>query len=562
MENEISTQQAIEEFRTLILQQDSMRERVKAQKANRAPQTTNPIKIRAASAQKKSTRNSVEAGKVEPEIAPFLRVDLRERRLQEKIVKHPFLLHTPELYMGGVLMDAVVEEFRMPSGHKPDYVYLSAHNQVIRITLVEIERASAQVFNKKSRVAVFHGDTNKGIEQVREWQEWLRSTDCQKSLLISLQPLLEKYPIPLFTPAGNVGKSTQIEIGYVLVVGNEAIDTDDKQRLVDDLYIREKILFMTFPQMLAQVEQRLQHKHMIKILLRDVPVQTQGIGLPPFGDTSPDPLGVKMAGLGVRFDSTSSKDGCFHPERIREIFYRAQGRCEMPGCQAPIVYDGRMCGHFSPIYNYYPDQCKRPFSDLLRPEYTALVCNEHRVINGDEISALGSNHPMSDALTIRRPYRPDCDSQLLSFMSQWMETVSNDIVSRLKLVEGADTKLMSELRVWTRALISLPWTVRPSFQRFVQDHFAKGRYSRIDRSVTTYQRDYAFCYLMKAGLVRINRDAAQHEQIEPTILSQELIDMITHRAGNYALFALADLCSGSGYDMARQFARALEKEPV
>ncbi|XVN19769.1 hypothetical protein QZH46_06710 [Pseudomonas corrugata] len=147
--------------------------------------------------------------------------------------------------------------------------------------------------------------------------------------------------------------------------------TADQQKLIDDLYLNEQILFMTFPKMVDQVVINLMPKHVVSVLSNGVVVRHQAPELPSFGDTRLDPLGIKMAGLGIDYDRTRDRNDCLYPESIRDGFYRAGAKCEMPGCSEDIVSNGKLMGHFGAIYNHYTEESKLPFTDLIHKRHTA-----------------------------------------------------------------------------------------------------------------------------------------------------------------------------------------------
>lgn len=549
MDVEILEQQAINEFLRIIERKKPISAQIADQiSVQGAPVTQNKYRSQGLEYRERKTLRK----KTTPSIATSPGHDLKEARLHEKIVKHPFLLHTPELYTGDLLLDAIIDEFHLPSRQRADFAYLSGHNQVIRITLVEIKRASAQVFDKKSRQAAFHGDTRAGISQIETWQESFISQDRQKTLLLSLKPLLEHYPIPLFTSNDNVARDARIEIGYILVVGNEEIATKEQKDLIDGLYLNKKILFMTYPMMVEQVRRRLQHKHLIKIRASGVHVETQSPQLPPYGDFSHDPLGVKTAGLGIGYFDTSTKGRCFYPETIREIFYRSMGNCEMPGCSESILNNGELNGHFESIHDNLPDRSTLPPSHPSGQNCTAVLCNTHRaILKTEKYFSHTDAQELTKKLLERKPYRPYLDCQLMEFMSLWMENLTNSLISLLKSLESTDENSVREVRQWTRAFMSIPLTIRPSFMNIITDYLYTGKKRRTDRSIVTCKRDGAFRYLMQARLLHINLSAQSHEQVEPAIFVSEGVKKAYSLLDAYTLNAYSNLCDKNGHHPVR-----------
>ncbi|WP_285359944.1 hypothetical protein [Pseudomonas sp. fls2-241-TYG-175] len=476
--------------------------------------------------------------------------DLHESVLHRKIIDNSFLLHTPELYFGDLMRDAIFDEFSLPSRHRADFAYVSGHNQVIRITLVEIERADAAVFKFRGGRPVFDGGAKVGIKQVRVWKECFRSEVRQKALLLSIKPLLKEYPIPLFTPNDNVGRDVCIEIGYVVIAGSEKEFTESQAIVVDDLYLNEGILFMTYPMMVERVREKCRHKHILSLKTSGVKVKKSSSELAPFGKSIDDHLGVKMAGLGLNYFETHNKGMPFYPESIREIFYRSAGVCEFPNCCERVMYPEGLGGHFESVLKNFPEDFKFRGDHCNAQHYTAALCESHRssILQGYVFSKFDARL-MVEKLSWRKPYRPDLDLQITKFMSLWMEKTFKILMSLFKKSDDLDDRSKTEIGQWFRAFMSVPLGIRPYLVAVIVDDLRVNK--RMDRSVEKCKNLLSLHYLMRAGLLRINLSAPLREQIEPVIFSSAKSDGAYSSAEIYTVDAFANSCDWNGHHLYR-----------
>lgn len=444
--------------------------------------------------------------------------DLREARLHEKIVEYPFLLHTPELYAGELLLNSIIDELALPNKRRADFAFISGQNQVIKISLVEIKRASDKVFKDNAQKTEFSNKAKKWISQVEEWRDSFASEDRKKSLLLSLKPLFKNYPVPLLTLADNVARETQIEIDYILIAGNEKIDTPKRQHLVDSLYLENDILLMPYPEMIEHVKRHPRPKHMISIWATGVHVKTSSPSLPHFGDLNEDPLGVKMAGLGMNHFDTSRRRTCFHPETLREIFYRSAGACEIPGCGVRIVSSDGVQGHLTPIYNNFPERSTLPFEALLWREHTALLCGNHiAAFNEGEISTLGNCHFLKEKLQHKSPYRAHLDHELMEFMIALTNRVATKFLTIANCSETESTLFAKEITQWIKSISSIPVDIRQFYQEIVVHYFKNGKPTRGKHTESKLLNSLPYYYLTKARLLRKNPETLE---IEPTMLDE------------------------------------------
>lgn len=516
MDIKILEDQAIADFLSIINRQQGILARIEDQVTSKPiePTENKYRKQGKISKDKKLNRGSID----KPLETQSQTYDLREACLHEKIIKHPFLLHTPELYAGGLLLDSIIDEFTLPNRRRADFAFISGQNQVIKISLVEIKRASDKVFKETRHITELSSDAKKWILQIENWKDSFTSQDRKKALLLSLKPLFKNYPTPLFTLTDNVAKETQIEIDYILIAGNEKIDNQNRQHLVDTLYLEKNIILMPYLEMVEQVKRHRRHKHMIAMRANGVHIKTSSPSLPHFGDLSDDPLGVKMAGLGMSHFDTSRRMTCFHPETLREIFYRSAGACEIPGCSRRIVSSDGIHGHLTPIYNNFPERSKLPFEALLWREHTALLCNNHRdAFNKDETSTLGSYHFLKENLEHKSPYRANLDDELMEFRRRLIDGVAVKFLSILNDTQTENPILTNEATQWIKSISSIPVDIRQFYQDIVVHYFKNGRPKRGKHTESQLRNLLPYHYLLQARLLRTSSET---QEIEPTMLDQ------------------------------------------
>ncbi|WP_447902983.1 Shedu anti-phage system protein SduA domain-containing protein [Pseudomonas serbica] len=195
-----------------------------------------------------------------------------EKHLQKAIIDNPFLLHTPELYAGGLYLDSLLNQLRLPFSRITDFCYLTTQERTIKITLVEIEQSAKRVFTRDVLGGkYFHKDTTDAIDQVKDWQKHLHADCHRSSLLANLSRLFVNYPLQLFLPSGDPHPLTRIELSYLLIVGNE-MPNEKQQELIDNLYVNDNILFMSYPMMLAIMNRDYRQKNVLSMKARAIEV--------------------------------------------------------------------------------------------------------------------------------------------------------------------------------------------------------------------------------------------------------------------------------------------------
>lgn len=489
---------------------------------------------------------------------------VREQALHEAIVAHPFLFHTPELYAGGLHLDTLLNKYRLPSGHITDFTYITVQDRVIKITLVEIEQASKGVFNNPigSRSS-FRYETEAAINQVRSWRKEMQHEATQKALLRNLRSLFAQYPVAIFDSAGYPSSLACIEMSYVLVVGNERPQSEAHQRLIDQLYMQDGIIFMTYPLMLDQIRKKPHHKNVLKLGLYKMEPMTvsnaaslrtisQELGLPQIEND--DPYGTQLAGLGWQLHIGQDKACAMHPASIKALFYRSNGICEKPGCSRKIIEDDEATGGLSPIYNVIDDDSD--YETFWNTDNVALACADHQYrFNGDEHHALGKPHPLNESMTLRKPYRGDLDQQALSFTRSWQVHMADGLLELMEIDPDCEPKLSADMHAWLLAVKSLPWRCQVVLSSIVDDYYRGHRRSGF-RDARHLANRWDFNYLMKAGVIRLNHLAKRGQEIEPAVFSPELMERVDALFGSRAWSAIPDLCKGNVRGLASELERA------
>jgi hypothetical protein len=567
-------EQVINRFEALVKTHDAFRERVQNQidQANQVGEPTNPIILKGRKHQKRSKQDLKRA------IAPTsdAPAKISEQVLHDIIVEYPFLLHTPELYTGGLYLDALLNKYRLPGGLITDFTYLTVQEKVIKVTLVEIEKASKGVFrNQLDGRSKFLSETEAAIRQVREWKETMQHDSMRKTLLINLKRLFETYPHPVFKPDGKLYESIDIEVSYVLIVGSESPHYKAHQDLIDDLYLNENIIFMTYPMMIEQLRNHSHDKNMLRlgphalevITLRRLdslrPVANE-LNLPITTDN--DPYGVFQAGTGWKLRAGRSRHHAMHPSSIKAIFYRSNGCCEKPGCNSPIITEVGVCGALSPIYNRIDNLS---FSqDFWHINHVALTCPEHlfQMTPRDQIISLGQQHPLNAAMKRRAAYRSDLDQKAFLFSKNWQASQFLDVVKILEisLEKSPDLAENLNLQEWSLAVSSLSGHCQGLLADIVMDHFGFRPWKKMNRSAYMINNHTHLYQLHKARLIRVNRSADAGKEIEPVMFTPELIRHLENLFGGRVGMAIKSLCEADteGLNTALLSARRQAKDEV
>jgi hypothetical protein len=485
-----------------------------------------------------------------------------EHGLHTAIVDHPVLLHTPDLYAGGLYLDAILNKLGLPFYRINDFGYITVQGSTIKITLVEIEQAAKPVFHSKIIDSHrFQSETEAAVDQVRQWKEKLQSKSRQHTVLANLKPLFEHYPVELFDKNEDPHLWVRIEFSYVLIVGDELPSNTQHRDLIDNLYINENILFMTYPMMLEIVERAPHHKNVLKIGAPGVEIITaqnpDSLGSDPgrlLSRQASDPFGIKLAGFG--HPSYRQQDEVMHPAHTKQAFYRSKGDCEKPGCLNKVVSDQGLNAMLMPIYNNYGERSKgHRMSDY---KNVALCCPYHTRLgfNDGERIALGDPHPLNHAIQKRGGYRHHLDMAGTQFIHTWIQGIPDALIQALEINPVTELALAEQIRSCAFALKSLPKWSRILLERIAKDFYGARYYSPIIRSQQALQDIPSYWFLLRAGLIRLNPMARPGKEVEPTIFSRELIEKIDSLFGDRALFAFSHLFWADAAGLSNELKRA------
>lgn len=489
-----------------------------------------------------------------------------ESHLHEAIRNNPFLLHTPELYAGGLYMEAILDKLPLPFGLVTDFCYITVQTRTIKITLVEIEQAAKKVFNnpllKRNQ---FQCKAEEAVCQVREWQSGLRRSSAREEMLSRLRHLFHHYPLELFDQDGKPLSTTKIDIGYVLVVGNEMPTHQAHQDLIDNLYINEGIIFMTYPMMLAQVEASIHHKNTLTVGVRKTTIETlhrpdslgtaiHWVGGQLFPSLpADDPYGVRLAGLGHYLGSKYAS--VHNPADTKKLVYRSAGVCEMPGCCNAVVSGGTVTGSISAIYDPRLDYTQ--VFERYRLDNVALICDQHPGgTHGDFKWAYESDlpHPMTNQLMARGPYSLDLDRAATHWVASWVRDVPDALANAVELSQEHHPELYRQVVESALSLRCLPRLSRSMLWQITLDYY-ECPHSTFRRSAEL-AKQAPVKHLIKAGLIRVNLLAKPGKEVEPVIFSRELIDHCYRLFSPRSIFGFYALFNGSPQRVVSEVARA------
>lgn len=506
------------------------------------------------------------AGKSDAPIRKKAKNPWVESHLHEAIRDNPFLLHTPELYAGGLYMEAIIDKLQLPFGLVTDFCYITVQTRTIKITLVEIEQAAKKVFhNPLPKRNQFQCKAEEAVCQVRDWQSGLRRSSAREEMLARLRHLFHHYPLELFDQDGKPLSTTKIDIGYVLVVGNEMPTHQAHQDLIDNLYINEGIIFMTYPMMLTQVEASVHHKNTLTVGVRKTTIETihrpDALGTAIHwvgGQLFPslpedDTYGVRLAGLGHYLGSKYAS--VHNPADTKKLVYRSAGVCEMPGCCNAVVSGGTVTGSISAIYDPRLDYTQ--VFERYRLGNVALICDQHPGgTHSDFKWAYESDlpHPMTTQLMDRGPYSPDLDRAATDWVASWVRDVPDALANALELTQGHHPELYRQVVECALSLRSLPPLSRSMLWQISLDYYGNP-FSHFDRSADLAKHP-SVEYLLRAGLVRVNSLEKPGKEIEPAIFSRELIDHCYQIFSTRSLFGFFALFAGSPQRVVSEVARA------
>jgi hypothetical protein len=339
----------------------------------------------------------------------------------------------------------------------------------------------------------------------------------------------------------------------VLVVGSETISTQVQQQMVDDLYLQENILLMTYPMLVEQLKTKITTKNMLKVGPKGVDALTIGapdqllskgpdVGLPRLPDN--DPFGIKMAGLGRALHASRSARSVGHPESFKRVFYRSEGRCEHAGCLDQVIQNGVFSGHLAHIYNNIGNDSKpETYSHI---EFVGLFCSEHvKNLNNGHRYTLGQYHPLNVALAQRKAYRPALDAAASICSDSWPSNASKQILEVLCIDADLEPQLAQDVHQWSTAVISLPDSCQWLLHRIVREYFTPP----CSRSRLDWNR---IDYLRRAGVISVTAVDPTTNLVAPKVFSQPFIDRVRNTFRDRTPLAIEALCRANAYTLSQQ----------
>jgi hypothetical protein len=556
---QIDYAKAFSDFRKLI-EVTRPRKVKQSARASKSVSVSNPHRVKGA-----EFKNRRISSKVAETQEKHVKDAHHEKYLHEAIVRYPFLLYTPELYSGGLYLESLINKLSLHKGHITDFVYVTVQDCTIRVTLVEIEQAAWRVFDKDALGrAIFHSDTKKPLSQVSDWQKELSSSFGREALLWKLESIFRGYPYPIFSQGKDPKLMVRLDIGYVLIMGNELPQSEEQQKLIDQLYLEDNILFMTYPTMLAESERHVAARNVISVGTYGATVKSacnpdalHPIFPVPGGD-SYDPHGVKRYGLG--HNNSSQPTSIAQPLQLKKAFYRSQGLCEKDGCQASLFEGGEFVGRLVWIFNQISPEVntrkiKKPSDDL---DHFALACPLHSGMlsfNDGQWRCFGEEHPLDSQMILRQGYRAGLDTASQDFVRRRIENISAEIIEALEIDPVIDPELARQIHHCALALKSLPYHSKVLLRQVLQNHYQSQYPPNVNRSLEVAERSLHWYFLWSFGMVRYNPSASRYKQMEPIIFSKALIDRVDMLFGDRACFAFAELCSASGRGLRRELKR-------
>jgi hypothetical protein len=130
-----------------------------------------------------------------------------ELKLKAFFEKNPSLIPAPWMLNHGIHFGFVFPQFKVSTGLTTDFVYLTKSSATWWCVLIEFERPDVSIFKKNSHTAKFSAEFLAGIEQVRDWQLYLK--EHRDGFLRYLRPFMR--PVTM--------ASNPLKFRYVLVIG-------------------------------------------------------------------------------------------------------------------------------------------------------------------------------------------------------------------------------------------------------------------------------------------------------------------------------------------------------
>jgi hypothetical protein len=121
---------------------------------------------------------------------------------------HTCAIPTPWLLNHGVHFSFMFPQLPLSPGSVTDFVYLTKSSATWWCVLVEFERPDAQLFQDASKTVKTHSDLTKGLDQIRDWKDYLEAN--AKAFLDQIDPV--RVP-----PERN-----PVQFRYVLIIGRRS----------------------------------------------------------------------------------------------------------------------------------------------------------------------------------------------------------------------------------------------------------------------------------------------------------------------------------------------------
>ncbi|WP_447902985.1 hypothetical protein [Pseudomonas serbica] len=270
---------------------------------------------------------------------------------------------------------------------------------------------------------------------------------------------------------------------------------------------------------------------------------------------SDDPYGIRTAALGRAWQL--DPQFITNAGEIKKAFYRSRGCCEKPGCEKPLIVDGRVEAKLTRIFNRHGE-----LSEVKNWGHTynaALVCPEHDKGFNDGVPYIyGHYHPLKERMSRKGPYRHELDLASVQLTEQWLENVEPDLLAVLDINQDTESRLAAQVTGVAFSLRKLIIQQRMVLEQITRDHYRTPGSYRYKRMAVTALTDPIWNSLLRARLIRINPDATEDKQVEPAFFSSELMRKFEARFRDRAYYALNSLLHASPSRLKYQLGRVGE----
>nr|BFD42619.1 hypothetical protein FFPRI1PSEUD_41180 [Pseudomonas sp. FFPRI_1] len=541
-------EKVVHQYRPLIAKQKPGKEK---------PGTTNKYRQKGDQAKTNGAKKTAPKSKSNSPEAP---TGHNENRLHALIEASPFLLPTQGLYPGGVFLDAIISKLPLPGRLVSDFAFITISRRSIKIVLIEIESSKKKIF-RNSFPFGFHSDARDAIDQVKEWQKELSASYQRSSLVQLLAPLFDLYPYTLHDQDGRTLDNLDIHIDYLLVVGDQRIDTPQQQQLIDKLYKEQHILLMGYPAMLDEIKMAPGAANTLNLSKRTPHIITAGNPAPLIHKTrlfklpdaaaqahytDEDWLHIRAAGLEshvvVRERSLSIE---VHPEGLRKMFYRSGGSCEHPGCSEPIMLLGRV--HCDPL-NIYTMHWNTQGTHI---EYCwdllGLFCPQHAeaIRHGPKFYwGIAPECPLLPPAESIGRYRQDVDLMYRAYFRASNTRLIDEIIRVLRIPESLLARLGERLRKELTFLVSTRRQIRGAAE-IITDYWGLNPERRCYQYRAEHiKRSPRVAWWHRIGLLQPEYPEDDQAPLVPTVFDRAFIEHLVTEFGHLAPCAIKTACTG------------------